>query len=149
MVYKTNLWFLVMGQEGAPWTGYYADFYGVKLAISNFLGIWFEIQRRDDSFKAFQVAQEALNLQNHPLPGTSISLLMTTSERLPTTRPGSPQTVISADGSPRPPDPDPPSFDERIAAEDKKMDEHIQLEGVLPENYEGDRCETQNFLMQF
>jgi hypothetical protein len=43
MVYKTNLRFLVTGQEGAPWTGYYADFYGVKLAVSNFLGIWFEI----------------------------------------------------------------------------------------------------------
>jgi hypothetical protein len=43
MVYKTNLWLLVTGQEGAPWTGYYADFYRMKLAVSNFLGIWFEI----------------------------------------------------------------------------------------------------------
>jgi hypothetical protein len=42
-VYKTNLQFLVMGQEGAPWTGYWADFYGTKLAVLNFLGIWFEI----------------------------------------------------------------------------------------------------------
>jgi hypothetical protein len=53
VVYKTNLRFLVTGQEGAPWIGYYADFYGVKLAISNFLGIWFEIRRCDDSFEAF------------------------------------------------------------------------------------------------
>jgi hypothetical protein len=148
-VYKTNLRFLVMGQEGAPWTGYYADFYGVKLAVSNFLGIWFEIRRREGSFEAFRVVCEALNLQNHPLPGTSISLLMMMSERLPTTRPGSPQTVISADESPWPPDPDPPSFDERIAAEGKKKDEHIWLEGILPESYEGDQRETQNFLMQF
>jgi hypothetical protein len=95
------------------------------------------------------VAHEALNLQNHPLPGTSILLLMTTSKRLPTTRPGSPQTVISVDESPQPPDPDPPSFDECIAMEGKKKDEHIQLEGILPKSYEGDRRETQNFLMQF
>jgi hypothetical protein len=84
-VYKTNLQFLVTGQEGAPWTGYYADFYRVKLAVSNFLGIWFEIRRHEGSFEAFRVACEALNLQNHPLPGTSISLLMMTSERLPMT----------------------------------------------------------------
>jgi hypothetical protein len=95
------------------------------------------------------VVREALDLQNHPLPGTSISLLMTMSERLLTTRPGSPQTVISADESPPPPDPDPPSFDERIAMEGKKKDEHIRLEGVLPKSYEGDWREMQNFLMQF
>jgi hypothetical protein len=95
------------------------------------------------------VACEALDLQNHPLPSTSISLLMMTSERLPTTRPGSPQMVISADESPRPPDPDPPSLNECIAIEGKKEGEHIRLEGILPESYEGDWHETQNFLMQF
>jgi hypothetical protein len=138
-----------MGQEGAPWTGYYANFYGVKLAVLNFLGIWFEIWQREGSFEAFQVAREALNLQNHPLPGISISLLMMTSERLLTTWPGSPQTVISADESPRPPDPNPPSLNKRIAVKSKKKDKHIWLEGVLPESYEGDQHEMQNFLMQF
>jgi hypothetical protein len=124
-VYKTNLQFLVTGQEGAPWTGYYADFYGVKLAVSNFLRIWFKIQRHEGSFKVFRVAREALNLQNHPLPGTSISLLMTTSKRLPTTRPGSPQMVISVEESARPPDPDPPSLDECVAMAGNKKGEHI------------------------
>jgi hypothetical protein len=95
------------------------------------------------------VVCEALNLQNHPLPGTSISLLMMMSERLLTTRPGSPQMVISMDESPRPPDPDPPSLDEHIATMGNKKDKHIQLEGVLLESYEGDQTETQNFLMQF
>jgi hypothetical protein len=84
-VYKMNLRFLVTGQEGAPWTGYYANFYRVKLAVLNFLRIWFEIRQCESSFKVFQVVCEALNLQNHPLPGTSISLLMMTSERLPMT----------------------------------------------------------------
>jgi hypothetical protein len=124
-----NLQFLVTGQEGALWTGYYTDFYGVKLAISNFLGIWFEIWWRNSSFKVFQVAREALNLQNHPLPGTSISLLITTSKRLPMTWPGSPQMVILTDESPQPPDPDPPSLDERIAMTGNKKDKHIWLKG--------------------
>jgi hypothetical protein len=138
-----------MGQEGAPWTGYYANFYGVKLAVLNFLGIWFKIWQHEGSFEVFWVVHEALNLQNHPLPGTSISLLMMTSERLLTTRPGSPQMVISADESPWPPDPNPPSLDERVTAAGNKKDKHIRLEGVLPESYEGDWHEMQNFLMQF
>jgi hypothetical protein len=148
-VYKTNLRFLVTGQEGTPWTGYYTDFYGVKLAISNFLRMWFEIQRREGSFEVFRVVREALNLQNHPLPGTSISLLIMTSERLLMTRPGSPQTVISVEESPQPPNPDPPSLNKRVAAMGNRKDEHIQLKGVLPKSYEGDWHETQNFLMQF
>ena len=38
-----NLQFLVTGQDNAPWTGYYTTFNGAKMAVSNFLGIWFEI----------------------------------------------------------------------------------------------------------
>jgi hypothetical protein len=51
-----NLQFLVMGQDNAPWTGYYATFNGAKMAVSNFLGIWFEIRQREGTFKAFRVA---------------------------------------------------------------------------------------------
>jgi hypothetical protein len=48
-----NLQFLVTGQDNAPWTGYYATFNGAKMAVSNFLGIWFEIRRHDGAFEAF------------------------------------------------------------------------------------------------
>jgi hypothetical protein len=78
-----NLQFLVTGQDNAPWTGYYAHFNGVKLAVSNFLRIWFEIQRREGEFEAFRVAQSALNLKSHPLPGTNIVALMESSEDFP------------------------------------------------------------------
>jgi hypothetical protein len=91
-----NLQFLVTGQDNAPWIGYYTHFNGAKLAISNFLGIWFEIRRCKGKFEAFRVACSALNLKSHPLPGTNIVALMESSERLPLTHPGSPaKSIIS------------------------------------------------------
>jgi hypothetical protein len=84
-----NLQFLVTGQDNAPWTGYYATFNGAKMAVSNFLGIWFEIRRCEGEFKAFRVACSALQLKSHPLPGTNIVALMESSEPLPTTHPAS------------------------------------------------------------
>jgi hypothetical protein len=53
MAYMENLQFLVTGQEGAPWTGYYATFNGMKMAVTNFLGIWFEIRQHEGEFEAF------------------------------------------------------------------------------------------------
>ena len=82
-----NLQFLVMGQDNAPWTGYYATFNRVKMAVSNFLGIWFEIRRHNGAFEAFRVAHSALQLKSHPLPGTNIVALMESSEPLSTTCP--------------------------------------------------------------
>jgi hypothetical protein len=85
-----------MGQDNAPWTGYYTTFNGVKMAILNFLGIWFEIQRCEGEFKAFRVACSALNLKSHPLPGTNIVALIESSKRLPSTHPRShAKSVIS------------------------------------------------------
>jgi Retrotransposon gag protein len=44
---------------------------------------------------------------------------------------------------------DPYHLDDLTAAADEGKDKYIRLEGVLPESYEGDWAETQNFLMQF
>ena len=41
--FTQNLQHLVAMQEGAPWTGYYAEYNGAKLAVSNSFGVWFEI----------------------------------------------------------------------------------------------------------
>jgi hypothetical protein len=57
-------------------------FNGVKMAVLNFLGIWFEIQQHEGAFEAFQVAHSALQLKSHPLPGTNIVVLMESSKPL-------------------------------------------------------------------
>ena len=41
-----RLAFLKAGEHNAPWTGYYANHNGHKLAVANYAGVWFEIRRR-------------------------------------------------------------------------------------------------------
>src|SRR6266404_3719548 len=38
-----NVWWLEKGQEGAPWTGYYARLKNAKVAVELYQGIWFEL----------------------------------------------------------------------------------------------------------
>ena len=54
--YTGNIQFLVATQEGAPWTGYFATWRGVKIAVSNIYGVWFEIHRREEGFEAHRLA---------------------------------------------------------------------------------------------
>jgi hypothetical protein len=47
-----NVQHLVSTQEGAPWDGYYATLNGAKIAVSAYCGVWFEIERRGESWQA-------------------------------------------------------------------------------------------------
>jgi hypothetical protein len=64
-----NLRHLVAQQENAPWTGYYTDLDGAKLAVSNAYGVWFEIRRRENTWEAFQVVCDKLKLAHNALKG--------------------------------------------------------------------------------
>src|ERR1700746_1129543 len=55
----TNLHHLVAGQDGAPFTAYYAIWRGAKFAVTNVYGVWFEFQRVEDRFEAHR-CQESL-----------------------------------------------------------------------------------------
>jgi hypothetical protein len=74
---------LQAGQEGAPWTGYYALYKGAKLAVSNCYGIWFEIQCHDNIWAAIRPACIGLNLQGNALDGINTRELITSGEPLP------------------------------------------------------------------
>ena len=67
-------------QEGAPWTGYYADYKGAKLAMSNSFRVWFKIQKRENLWEAFQVARTSLDLKSWMLPGIDASALIKSGE---------------------------------------------------------------------
>jgi hypothetical protein len=41
---SNGIYFLKLGEDGAPWGGYYANYRGTKLAVSWYEGIWFEIK---------------------------------------------------------------------------------------------------------
>jgi hypothetical protein len=79
--YTVNLRHLVTGQEsGTPWTGYYANFKGAKLAVSNVFGAWFEIERRNDKWQAVRLARTELKLQGSAMPGLNVGALIATGE---------------------------------------------------------------------
>jgi len=53
--YRGNAYHFTVGQEGIPFTRYYINFRGAKLAVSNYYGVWFEVQKRDTIFEAKRV----------------------------------------------------------------------------------------------
>ncbi|KAH9057613.1 hypothetical protein EDB87DRAFT_1630364 [Lactarius vividus] len=65
---KANTTFLRKGQNGAPWTGYFAIWYGIGYTIQMYQGVWFEIRYNEERNKwyAFRVAQDLFDLQHEP-----------------------------------------------------------------------------------
>jgi hypothetical protein len=41
---SNGIYYLKLGEGGAPWGGYYANYKGSKLAVSWYEGVWFEIE---------------------------------------------------------------------------------------------------------
>jgi len=90
-----NTRYLVSGTpEAGPWTGYYANYRGVKIAVSNIYGVWFEIRRRGTGFEAHRRARRELGLTDDPLTGIDYDRLHTTEE--PLTRPSSRASLTAA-----------------------------------------------------
>jgi hypothetical protein len=78
--FTVNLFHLVAGQNAAPWTGWYANYKGVKLAVSNAFGAWFEIRKCENTWEAFRLARTELKVQGSALPGINVHTLMQTGE---------------------------------------------------------------------
>ena len=88
-----NLMFRQLGEDDAPWTGYYAQFRGAKVAVENYQGVWFEVRPEpsDRLFYAFRAARAALNLTHAPNERMNLLEL-----RLQTEIQGTPQTNVQA-----------------------------------------------------
>ncbi len=54
--FTENLQHLVVGQDNALWTGYYAYYEGAKIALSSSFRVWFEIRKHNNGWEAFHVA---------------------------------------------------------------------------------------------
>ena len=80
--------YLQGGQNGAPYTGYYAMLNNALVSVSNIYGVWFEVRLRENKFKCFRLARSKLRLKNDPLPGIDFILLKRTgTPTWPPTRP--------------------------------------------------------------
>jgi hypothetical protein len=55
--------------NGVPWTGYYAQYRGVPLAVANAYGVWFEVHMREGKWEAHRRAQPSLKLNDWPCTG--------------------------------------------------------------------------------
>ena len=78
------------GQNGAPYTGYYATLNNALISVSNVYGVWFEVRLRENKFECFRLARKELGLKNHPLPGINfIQLEQSGLSTQPPTRPPS------------------------------------------------------------
>ena len=77
-----NVKHLTTGQEGAPFTGYYAMLNGAKIAVTNCYGVWFKVCLRGLMFEAFRIARFALNLHQEAMPGMNAKALAESGEPL-------------------------------------------------------------------
>ena len=86
--YAVNTQFLISGtSDGPPWTGYYVQLPGARLAVTNVYGVWCEIRRRGSGWEAHHLAREGLSLIDALLKGIDYAHLRTSGE--PLTRPPS------------------------------------------------------------
>jgi hypothetical protein len=72
--------------DSPPWTGYYALYRGARVAVANYLGIWFEIKKREAIREAYRLARQTLQLKDWAVEGVNYSLLFKTSEPAPESR---------------------------------------------------------------
>src|SRR5712675_2830217 len=73
--YRGDAYHFTISQEGIPFTGYYVNFRGAKLAMSNYYGVWFKVQKRDAIFEAKRVVCDELHLPELPMYGMDIVAL--------------------------------------------------------------------------
>jgi hypothetical protein len=171
--YDKNVMFLVSEPERVdppPWTGYYAHYRGARLAVSNYLGVWFEIRKREATWEAYRVARHSLQLEDWPVEGINQSLLYKTSEPLPESRAATPAGSHSSyhpfeqpqqvpirttflSQTPRGLPPKKPrgrKGDPFLSDDDEKpKGKPIRLEGNTPTSFDGDRSKTKYFLAKF
>ena len=157
------------------WTGYYAtySYFGVKLAVANALGVYFEIRRRENTWEAIRRARASLNLNDWPLYGIDMAALSTSGEPISITRlHGTRATTTDStvdEGEEKEPkrttEPMPKSSQtergrglrrsrsNRFTLEDVDSDSDSEgyrcLKGQPPKTFDGDRARTLTFLSEF
>jgi hypothetical protein len=155
--------------DSVPWAGYYASYRGIRVAVTNAFGVWFEIQRTFGSWSAIRLARLSLQLRNWPMPGIDMAALEASGEpieahvrRAPSrattqpdddhperpTNPRSSQTQRGRGGRPPRGTGDDP-YGVRDLDDDDRDNKPRRLEGVVPTKFDGNRSKTLPFLAEF
>jgi hypothetical protein len=174
--YTQNLEHFNVDQKITPWTRYFATHRGVKLAVTNLYRVWFEVELRNGKWVTTRPARESLNLKHHTMAGINASALIKSGEPLPMSRAPSctPSRVSNIETEPERDQPmrapigrsteterQPPrkprgTGDDPFGVDDLESEASLtianagtRLEGIPPDQYEGDRSKTMSFLTQF
>jgi hypothetical protein len=83
---SNRIYFLKIGEDGAPWGGYYANYRGSKLAVSWYEGVWFKIERDRATFHTTWIVRDGLGIVHSPRPGIDMDALRASGEPIPRSR---------------------------------------------------------------
>ena len=158
-----------------PWDGYYANYNGANLTVTNAFEIWFKIRKRDNTWEVYRLARHSLQLKDWPCDRVNIACLSLTGEPLSTSQAATPASSYHSNHEPREvpirttfsshtlrqPPPYPPqrlrgTGDDLFGVGDLDSDEERprdrkprRLEGIPPDAFTGDRSKTVSFLAEF
>ena len=150
-------------QKKAPWTGHFTLYDNFWCTVANTFDVWFKIRKRGNTWEAYKVAHTVMLLTDLPMDGINMGALIASGEEIPTWVPSQAPTPTDnpiKEECPQPssqmihgwPPPHGTGDDlSRLAnlASDPIDDKLIQLEGIPPDRFKGDRAKTQQFLIQF
>jgi hypothetical protein len=136
--------------DNQAWTGYYANWRGALFPVKNCAGVWFEIERYGQDWKAIRVARPELGLVQAPDKEIDMTALETSGKPIPNGRQETGFSVAS----------DESKHDEAMTQQTSSTTEtqrpppsplggaDPQLVGIPPE-FEGDRADAISFLTKF
>jgi hypothetical protein len=53
--------------DSVPWTGYYGNYQGARLAVTNTFGVWFKIEKAPKRWMAIQVVRAGIPIKHWPV----------------------------------------------------------------------------------
>jgi hypothetical protein len=137
--------FLQAQDDQVPWTGYYANWSGAHIAVENYEGIWFEIERDGASWRVIRVARAELALVHAEIYMTSLEA---SGEPVSIGQQESNFSVANDD----------PAYDELVTQQPPLATQRtfisllggaeLEIIGIPPE-FDGDRAKSASFLTQF
>jgi hypothetical protein len=139
--------FLQTPDDQVPWTGYYTERSGgAHIAVENYAGVWFEIERDGPDWRTIRVARPELGLVHAPENEIDMTALEASGRPIPNGRQETGFSVASDDE---------PMTQQPSSTTTAQRPPPSPLEGAdsqligIPPKFEGDRADAISFLTEF
>jgi hypothetical protein len=164
--YTINIGHFVGGQEilgtglKAPWTSYYTKLQnGTPIAVANYTGVWFKTKPQEKKTVAVRVVRSESGVQHLPYKGINMATLTSSGEPTPTEvrkAASRASSVVRSEPERDAPMPEQSStarghpfalFENQPSEQERPRGGPLQ--GIPPEKFDGERNDTEDFLMRF